>query len=356
MFPRAAGLCGRVFVQWQQQQQPIFCKFCLVSKVSDVTLESFWVGFSDSFVLQGHGVSRPAGLCGRVFVQWQQQQQQPISCKFSVSRVSDVTLESFWVGFSDSFVLQGHGVSPSGRAVWPCFCAVAAAAAASFWVGFSDSFVLQGHGVSPSGRIVWPCFCAVAAAAATAAAAANFLQVFCSLSRVSDVTLESFWVGFSDSFVLQGHGVSPSCRAVRLCLYAVAAAAANFLQVFCSVSRVSDVTLDSFWVGFSDSFVLQGHSVSPSGRAVWLCLYAVAAAAAANFLQVFCSVSRVSDVTWESFWVGFSDSFVLQGHHVSPSGRAVWTCFCAVAAAAAANFLQVFCSVSRVSDVTLDSF
>ena len=226
----------------------------------------------------------------------------------------------------------------------------------SFWVGFSDSFVLQGHGVSPSGRIVWPCFCAVAAAA-TAAAAANFLQVFCSLSRVSDVTLESFWVGFSDSFVLQGHGVSPSCRAVWLCLYAVAAAAAaNFLQVFCSVSRVSDVTLDSFWVGFSDSFVLQGHSVSPSGRAVWLCLYAVAAAAAANFLQVFCSVSRVSDVTWESFWVGFSDSFVLQGHHVSPSGRAVWPCFCAVAAAAAANFLQVFCSVSRVSDVTLDSF
>ena len=88
-----------------------------------------------------------------------------------------------------------------------------------------------------------------------------------------------------------------------------------------------------------------------------------AAAAAANFLQVFCSVSRVSDVTFESFWVGFSDSFVLQGHGVSPSGRAVWPCFCAVAAAAAAeaaaaaaNFLQVLCSVSRVSDVTLQSF
>ena len=60
---------------------------------------------------------------------------------------------------------------------------------------------LQGHGVSPSGRAVWLCLCAVAAAAA------NFLQVFCSVSRVSDVTLESFWMGFSDSFVLQGHGV-----------------------------------------------------------------------------------------------------------------------------------------------------
>ena len=72
-------------------------------------------------------------------------------------------------------------------------------------MGFSDSFVLQGHGVSrvsPSGRAVWLCFCAVAAAAA--AAAANFLQVFCSFFRVSDVTLKSFWVGFSDSFVLQG--------------------------------------------------------------------------------------------------------------------------------------------------------
>ena len=73
---------------------------------------------------------RPAGPCGRVFVLWQQQ-QQPIFYQVccSVSRVSDVTLESFWVGFSDLFVLQGHGVSPSGRAVWPCFCAVAAAAA-----------------------------------------------------------------------------------------------------------------------------------------------------------------------------------------------------------------------------------
>ena len=79
----------------------------------------------------------------------------------------------------------------------------------------------------------------------------------------------------------------------------------------------------------------EGHGVSPSSRAVWLC-FCVVAAAAANFLQVCCSVSRVSDVTLESFWVGFSDSFVLQGHGVSPSGRAVWPCFCAVAAAAAA--------------------
>ena len=99
-------------------------------------------------------------------------------------------------------------------------------------------------------------------------------------------------------------------------------------------------------MGFSDSFVLQGHGVSPSSRAVWLCfcvVAAAAAAAAANFLQVCCSVSRVSDVTLESFWVGFSDLFVLQGHGVSPSGRAVWPCFCAVAAAAAAaKFLASF--------------
>ena len=32
----------------------------------------------------------------------------------SVSRVSEATLETFLVGFSDYFVLQGHGVSPSG--------------------------------------------------------------------------------------------------------------------------------------------------------------------------------------------------------------------------------------------------
>ena len=90
--------------------------------------------------------------------------------------------------------------------------------------------------------------------------------------------------------------------------------------------------------------------------AVALSAAAVAAAAAAAVLA-FCSVSRVLNVTLESFWVGFSDSFVLPGHGVFPSGRAVWPCFCAVAAAAAAvNFSQVFCSVSRVSDVTLESF
>ena len=40
---------------------------------------------------------------------------------------------------------------------------------------------------------------------------------------------------------------------------------------------------------------------------------------------------------------------VVPGHGASPSGRAVWLCFCAVAvaAAAAANFVQVFCFVSR---------
>ena len=111
------------------------------------------------------------------------------------------------MGFSDSFVLQGHGASPSGRAVWlqPILCKFSV-----LFLGFRRDvreflggiLGLQGHGVSPSGRAVWLCLCAVAAAAA------NFLQVFCSVSRVSDVTLESFWVRFSDSFVLQGHGVS----------------------------------------------------------------------------------------------------------------------------------------------------
>ena len=51
--------------------------------------------------------------------------------------------------------------------------------------------------------------------AAAAAAAANFLQK-CSVSRVSEATLESFLVGFLDQFVLQGYGVSPSRRAVSL--------------------------------------------------------------------------------------------------------------------------------------------
>ena len=47
------------------------------------------------------------------------------------------------------FVLQGHVVSPSGRT------GVSEATLASVLVGFSDQFVLQGHCcVSPSGRVV----------------------------------------------------------------------------------------------------------------------------------------------------------------------------------------------------------
>ena len=84
--------------------------------------------------------------------------------------------------------------------------------------------------------------------------------------------------------------------------------------------------------------VVPGHGASPSGRAVWLCFCAVAVAAAAANFVLFLGFRR--DV--REFLGGILG---LQGHGVSPSGRAVWLCLCAVAAAAAANFLQVFCSV-----------
>ena len=63
------------------------------------------------------------------------------------------------------FVLQGHGVSPSGRAVWPCFCPVAAAAAAAspgtacFWRSFRPSgpwcFAVS---QPPARTLLWSCF------------------------------------------------------------------------------------------------------------------------------------------------------------------------------------------------------
>ena len=64
------------------------------------------------------------------------------------------------------FVLQGHGVSPSGRAVWPCFCPVAAAAAsaaspgtACFWRSFRPSgpwcFAVS---QPPARTLLWSCF------------------------------------------------------------------------------------------------------------------------------------------------------------------------------------------------------
>ena len=66
--------------------------------------------------------------------------------------------------------------------------------------------------------------------------------------------LETFLVGFSD--------YSSSFRAM---VFPRPAA-----PIFCSVSRVSEATLDTFLVGFSDKFVLQGHGVSPSGSADFL--------------------------------------------------------------------------------------
>ena len=73
--------------QQQQQQQPIFCKFSVLF-LGFQTWRSRVFGWDSrtrsSF--RAMAFPRPAGLCGRVFVQWRrrQQQQQPIFCKFSV--------------------------------------------------------------------------------------------------------------------------------------------------------------------------------------------------------------------------------------------------------------------------------
>ena len=60
--------------------------------------------------------------------------------------------------------------------------------------------------------------------------------IFCSVSRVSEATLETFLVGFSD--------YSSSFRAM---VFSRPAA-----PIFCSVSRVSEARLETFLVGFSD--------------------------------------------------------------------------------------------------------
>ena len=166
VFPRPAGLSGRVFVQRQQRQFFASFLFCFYGFRRDV--RKFLGGIL--------GLVRPSGP-------WCFPVRQGFAAVFLCSGSSSSSSQFF---ASVLFCFQGFRVTLE-----------------SFWVGFSDSFVLQGHGVSPSGRAVWPCFCAVAAAAAAAAGAAIFLQVFCLVPRVSDVTLESFWVGFSDSFVLK---------------------------------------------------------------------------------------------------------------------------------------------------------
>ena len=80
--------------------------------------------------------------------------------------------------------------------MWPCLCAAGAAAAA---VATAVAVVLQEHGVSQEQQ---------EEQAAVAAAAANFLQIFAKIvfflqrfsifSRVSEATLDTFLVGFSD--------------------------------------------------------------------------------------------------------------------------------------------------------------
>ena len=88
--------------------------------------------------------------------------------------------------FSDEFVLQGHGVSPSGRVVWPCLCA--AEAAAVVLQSFSGMGNTRSSSSSSRPSVAW-CFAraaggtaaaaaAAAAVVAAAAAAANFLQRF----------------------------------------------------------------------------------------------------------------------------------------------------------------------------------
>ena len=67
--------------------------------------------------------------------------------------------------------------------------------------------------------------------------------IFCSVSRVSEVTLGTFLVGFSDYFWWDSR-TSSSFRAM---VFPRPAA-----PIFCSVSRVSEVTLCTFLVGFSD--------------------------------------------------------------------------------------------------------
>ena len=82
--------------------------------------------------------------------------------------------------------------------MWPCLCAAGAAAA----VATAVAVVLQEHGVSQEQQ-------EEQAAVAAAAAAANFFANFCKdclfflqrfsiFSRVSEATLDTFLVGFSD--------------------------------------------------------------------------------------------------------------------------------------------------------------
>ena len=92
--------------------------------------------------------------------------------------------------------------------------------------------------------------------------------IFCSVSRVSEATLETF-LGFSD--------YSSSFRAMVF--------PRPVAPIFCSVSKVLEATLETFLVGFSD--------YSSSFRAM---VFPRPAA------PIFCSVSRVSEVTLEIFW------------------------------------------------------
>ena len=90
-------------------------------------------------------------------------------------------------------------------------------------MGFSDSFVLQGHGVSPSGRVVWPCL--------SAAAAAVVLQSFSrmgSSSRSSCPSVAWCFAGAAGGTA----AAAAAAAAVEKAAVAAAAAAANFLQRF----------------------------------------------------------------------------------------------------------------------------
>ena len=114
-----------------------------------------------------------------------------------------------------------------------------------------------------------------------------------------------------------------------------------FAKIFYSFSRVSEATLDTFLVRFSDEFVLQGHGVSPSGRVVWPCLCAAEAAAAAVVLQSFSGMGNTSSSSSSRPSVAWCFARAAGGTAAAAAAAAVETAAVA-ATAAVANFLQRF--------------
>ena len=250
--------------------------YSLLYRVSEGTLNTFLVRFRGVSVLHCHGVlvwrraviSTGFRTTGKGWQNWQ---------KAIFNRVSEGTLDTFLVRFRGVSVLHCHGVL-----VWRmAFFSTGGSTTGKGWQnwqktifnrvseGTLDIFLLRFRGVSVlhcHGVLVWRRAVFSTGGSTTGKGWQNWQKAI--FNGVSEGTLNTFWVRFRGVSVLHCHGVLVWRRAVFSSGFSTTGKGWQNWQkaIF---NRVSEGTLDTFWVRFRGASVVHCHCVLVWRRAVF---------------------------------------------------------------------------------------